>query len=58
MNEITITIVTTGERGTGKTRAIDRMTDALVHAGFEITAGTPRQELSYTEVYTFKARLQ
>lgn len=58
MNEIAITIVTTGERGTGKTRAIDRMTDALVHAGFEITAGTPRQELNGAETYTFKARLR
>lgn len=58
MNEVTITIVTAGEPCTGKTRAINRMTDALVHAGFEITDGTPRQELYGAETYTFKARLR
>lgn len=58
MNEVTITIVTTGSPGTGKTRAIDAMVAALVPARFEIVAGTPKQELYCAETYTFKARLR
>lgn len=56
--EVTITIVTTGDPGSGKTRAIDAMTAALKPAGFEIVAGTPKQSLHRAETYTFKARLR
>lgn len=58
MKELTITIVAHGEIASGKTRATDRMVDALKEE-FEITAQVPRQmTLSNIETYTFKARLR
>ncbi len=58
MNKVSITIVTSGELATGKTRAINLMVAALKDE-FEIVDQYPKQDsIGGIEVYTFKARLR
>ena len=58
MSKVSITIVTSGEPATGKTRAINLMVAALKKE-FEVVAEYPKQDsMGGIEVYTFKARLR